>query len=471
MSGNPLAAVVSLGCVKNLVDSETLTSQLVNLGYDLTTDPSRASIVVVNTCGFLESAVSEAVETILELSRHKTSGTCRRLVVTGCMVQRYGKKLPNLLPEVDLFLGTSHYHELGKALRALETEDSRRLWISRPKHLIAGGGTRLRSTPFYSAYLKIAEGCGNRCSFCMIPSLRGPYRSRAIDDIIEEASILSREGVIEINLIAQDITAFGSDRGDAGALVRLLETIEQLDGIRWVRLLYAHPSRIHKPLLRVMSQSKKIVPYLDIPVQHCVPGILRAMHREESIPDPQGIVDAIRSSVPGIALRTSLIAGFPGETESDFHDLIEFVERNQFEHLGVFAFSPEIGTRAARLDGQIEDSTKEERRGILLDIQRNISRSLLERLIGRTIPVLIEGPHPETDLLLAGRLPSQAPEVDGTVIITRGEGHTGTIMHCRITAAHDYDVEAELLESDGIFATSADFGTNPSAPDPRSVDK
>jgi ribosomal protein S12 methylthiotransferase len=444
------AMVVSLGCVKNLVDSETLAPQLIDAGYRITSDPSLASLLVVNTCGFLESAVSEAVQTILELSRYKTSGACKHLVVTGCMVQRYGKKLLDLLPEVDLLLGTSHYHELGEAIRELKNKRSRQIRISRPQSMVTGSTPRMRSTPFYTAYVKIAEGCSNKCSFCMIPHLRGPYRSRTIEDVIQEACRLSEEGVVELNLIAQDITAFGHDHGNRAGLTTLLESLDDLEGIEWIRLLYAYSSRINRELLQTMQQSRKVVPYLDMPLQHCVPSVLRSMHREESIPDMEDLIELIRSYIPDIALRTSLMVGFPGETESDFLDLVRFVEQVEFDHVGVFAFSPEPGSKAAKLPGQAPVEIKEERQRTIMELQRNISQRRLKRLVGKTLPVLVEGPHPETELLLVGRLPTQAPEVDGTVIITKGMGDIGRIMAGRVTASHDYDLEVELLPEGSI---------------------
>lgn len=441
----PLATVVSLGCVKNLVDSETMAPQLVSLGYAMTPDPSQASLILVNTCGFLHSAVQEALDVILELSRHKTEGGCKHLIVAGCMVQRYGRKLPALLPEVDLFLGASHFHRLAEIIEARSGGGREKLFISAPRHLVTADAPRLRSTDFFSAYLKIAEGCSNRCAFCLIPHLRGPYRSRTIDDVLDEARGLAAEGVKEINLVAQDVTAFGSDRGDPRGLVRLLESLEDVNEVEWVRILYAYPDRVDGDLLRVMAQSKRIVPYLDIPVQHCVPHILRAMRGDEAATGVEEMIGFIRGSVPDISLRTSLIVGFPGESEKDFQELCRFVERVQFDHAGVFEFSAEEGARAAKFPSQVSDEVKAERRSILMDLQREVSRSRLERLVGRTIPVLVEGPHPETELLLIGRLPGQAPEVDGSVIITDGEAEIGRVMEARVTASHEYDVEAELL--------------------------
>jgi len=439
------ASIISLGCVKNLVDSETLTPQLAELGYSVTPDPSRASLIVVNTCGFLTSAVEEAIESILDLAAFKSSGSCKCLIAAGCMVQRYGKKLVKLLPEVDLFLGTSHYLELGRILEAWQGGSSRKLWISAPRALVTDRTPRFRSGPLYSAYVKIAEGCSNHCSFCLIPHLRGPYRSRTVEDVVAEIGRLCLEGVREVNLVAQDTTAFGSDRGDEVGLVRLLESIECLDGPDWVRILYAYPDRISERLLSTIAQSKKVVPYLDIPLQHCAPRILNDMGRGRTGMNAESLVERVRFRVPGIALRTSLIVGFPGETEADFRALLGFVERAGLDHVGVFAFSAEPGTRASRLTGQVDAETKEGRRRELMELQREISANRLRRWIGEAVPVLVEGPHPETELLLSGRLPTQAPEVDGTVIITSGPGCPGEIVPARIIDTHDYDLEAELL--------------------------
>ena len=442
---NEFAAVISLGCAKNLVDSETMIPQLQELGYSMTSDPEQASLILVNTCGFLEAAVEEAIQSILEAARHKITGSCRRLVVTGCMVQRYGKKLVELLPEVDLFLGTSHYHELASSLTALARGDSKKLRIAPPRHLLSGTTPRVRSTSPGSAFIKIAEGCSNGCAFCLIPHLRGPYRSRSVEDVLQEASRLAQEGVREINLIAQDTTAFGSDLGNRRALVTLLESLDRIDGLEWVRLLYAYPDRIEPTLLRTMEQSQKVVHYLDIPIQHNVPRILSLMGRQISSIDMEDLIGLIRFHIPEVVLRTSLMVGFPGETQKDFEKLLGFVQHMELDHVGVFAFSPEAGSRAAKMDHQVDNETKAERRDMLLQIQRSISRKRLERLIGQTLPVLIEGVHPETDLLLAARLSTQAPEVDGTVLITSGTGEPGQIKLARITETHDYDLEAELL--------------------------
>jgi ribosomal protein S12 methylthiotransferase len=436
------ASLISLGCAKNLVDSETIAAALMERGYEMTHTIPEAELILINTCGFLESAVQEAITTILETARYKEIGNCRLLAVAGCMVQRYGKKLLDQLPEVDLFIGTSHYHKLEAILESSLAGNSRRLWIGRPLHVLADARGRVRSTGPHTAYVKIAEGCGNSCSFCLIPHLRGPLRSRAESDILAEAAALASDGVREINLIAQDTTAFGQDRGDSEALPHLLRSLDKVPGLRWIRLLYAYPDRITDLLLETMAGSPKMVPYLDIPFQHCVPRILEAMGRKAK--DPEETIAAIRSVIPGIALRTSIMVGFPGETAADFKALHDFMERVRFDHAGVFAFSPEAGTAAARLPKKPGKMVAQKRRASLLELQRRISREKLKLRIGETVPVLIEGHHSETDLLLAGRLSTQAPEVDGNVIITSGDAQVGEICNVEITAAHDYDLEGIL---------------------------
>lgn len=440
------AVLIHLGCAKNLVDSETIIPQLLTAGYEIADNTAMAELIVVNTCGFLESAVEEAIQTILEVAQYKHTGACQTLLVIGCMVQRYGRKLLSLLPEVNLFAGTSHYHRVREILREHQSGNQQRLWIARPEHLQTSDHPRQRSTPSHTAYLKIAEGCSNHCTFCFIPKLRGPYRSRSMADVVQEAKRMAAEGVREVNVIAQDITGFATDRGEIAGLERLLEALESIQGLDWIRLLYAYPGRISSRLLQVMAHSGKIVPYLDFPIQHCVPHLLRAMHRGAHQCDMESLIGQIRAEVPGIALRTSIMVGFPGETEDDFEVLLTFVERMRFEHLGVFAYSPEEGTAAARFPQQVSDEVKICRYERLLNLQRNISRQRLDRLCGSVVPVLVEGFHPETELLLCGRMPTQAPEVDGMVLINRGTGTPGTIMPVMITDAQDYDLIGELIE-------------------------
>ncbi len=439
------ATLVSLGCAKNLVDTEVLAHQVGILGYEVTDDPSRAALIVVNTCGFLESAVEEAVDRILEAARYKEKGTCAHLVAVGCMVQRYGRKLVSLLPEVDFFLGTSHYDRFASLFQEFMRKGTPKIHLSRPTYLYHGRIPRLPSTPPHWAYVKIAEGCSNRCSFCLIPSLRGPYRSRTVEDVLIEVRRLVEAGVVEVNLIAQDTTSFGKDRNDPLALRRLLEALEEIEGLRWVRLLYAYPYGVSEALLKAMASSSKVVPYLDIPFQHCVPRILEAMHRQGRNLHPRQVIDRIREHLPDVTLRTSLMVGFPGETEEDFEAVCRFVEDVRFDHVGVFAFSPEKGCRAARYAHAVPEDVKTSRRDTLMRLQRDVSRSKLQRLVGRRLPVLVEGPHPETELLAVGRLPGQAPEVDGCTLIVEGNALVGEIALGEILKAHDYDVEVRLL--------------------------
>ncbi|WP_170161793.1 30S ribosomal protein S12 methylthiotransferase RimO [Desulfosoma caldarium] len=439
------AAVVSLGCAKNLVDSEVLAAQVQRLGYEVTAEASQAALIVVNTCGFLESAVQEAVDHLLEMARYKEEGSCRHLVAVGCMVQRYGRKLVSLLPEVDLFLGTSHYHRFADLFQKFIQLGTPKIFLQRPGYFYHGGITRIPSTPAHWAYVKIAEGCRHRCSFCLIPALRGPSRSRTVEDVVTEVRHLAEAGVVEVNLIAQDTTAFGTDRGEPDALCRLLEALEDISGLHWVRLLYTSPFGVSDELLRTMAASSKVVPYLDIPFQHCVPRILEAMHRRGKSLRPVELIERIRNHLPDVALRTSLMVGFPGETEADFQELCRFVTDVRFNHMGVFAFSAEKGCRAARLADPVAEEIKQARRDMLMALQQRISRDNLRRLIGHRVPILVEGLHSETEFLAVGRLPTQAPEVDGCVLIVEGEAVAGDIMQAEILKTHDYDLEARLL--------------------------
>ncbi len=440
----PSAVLISLGCAKNLVDSEIMIPQLKKLGYTISDDPASATVIVINTCGFLESAVQESVDTILEMSIHKETGCCEKLIVTGCMVQRYGKKLQKLLPEVDIFLGISYYHELSKVLLEGKKGDKNLVHIRKPDFLVTAQMDRIRSTPFYSAYLKIADGCNHRCTYCMIPRLRGPYRSRTLKDIHTEAIQLASDGVKEINLIAQDLTAFGSERKEVGQLPALLELLEGIDGLEWVRLLYVYPDNIDVPLLTTMAKSCKVTPYLDIPFQHCSESVLKAMGRGTGTRHPKATLSLIRTHLPHIALRTSLMVGFPGESPQHFEELLDFLEDAQFDHVGAFSFSPEIGTKAAGMPEQLPDKAKAERLNELMEMQMNISHKRLKDRIGDRLDVLVEGYHAETELLLSGRASIQAPEVDGNVIITCGTAQVGEIRSAHVTGAHEYDLEVEL---------------------------
>ena len=435
----------SLGCPKNRVDSEVILGALMNGGHKPVEDPLEARLIVVNTCSFIESATQESIDTILELAQAKQRGQCKFFVVAGCLPQRYGRKLANSMPEVDLFVGTSSFAQLPSLLANLQKGDWKRLSIESPRFLMTSETRRVLSTPFYSGYLKIAEGCSNRCTFCTIPAIRGPYRSRPRHDLLQEAEWLASQGVIELNLVAQDSTAYGIDLGTEPRLSDLLEDLAKIDSFSWIRILYSYPQRVDRRLLHVMASYACICKYLDIPLQHVSPRLLKTMGRSGSSEEFHEIIGFIRDHLPEVTLRTTLIVGFPGETDADFQELYDFVEKAAFQRLGIFTYSPEKGTKAARLKNAVEDSVKQERLQALVDLQRKVSLDYHQKLVGTFQPLLVEGESGETDLLLEGRLASQAPEVDGCVLINKGFGQVGEIMDVRITEAHPYDLVGEIV--------------------------
>lgn len=437
----------SLGCPKNRVDSEVILGILMNGGHKPVEDPLQAQLIVVNTCSFIESATQESIDTILELAQAKQRGQCEFFVVVGCLPQRYGRKLVHSMPEVDLFVGTSSFARLPSLLANLQKEDRQRLSIESPRFLMTSETQRVLSTPFYSGYLKIAEGCSNRCTFCTIPSIRGPYRSRPRYDLLQEAEWLASQGVIELNLVAQDSTAYGIDLGTEPRLSDLLEGLATIDSFSWIRILYSYPQRVDRRLLQVMASHDCICNYLDIPLQHVSARLLKTMGRSGSSEELHELIGFIRDHLPGVTLRTTLIVGFPGETEADFQELYDFVKKAVFQRLGIFTYSPEKGTKAARLKNALEEPVKQERLRALVDLQAQISLDYHQKLVGTIQPLLMEGVSDETDLLLQGRLASQAPEVDGCVLINQGWGKVGEIMDVRITEAHPYDLVGEIVEN------------------------
>ena len=436
--------LVSLGCAKNRVDSEHMLGILNRDGYEVVDDIEKARYVVINTCGFLQEAAQEAIDVILDAARLKETGTLERLVVTGCFVQRYGYKLRNEMPEVDGWLGTGEFHRIADVLKGLDKTTAPML-ISRPVFPADHGLPRVQSTPFYTAYLRIAEGCANRCSYCLIPSLRGPFRSCSLEALLAEAVNMAAQGVKEINLVAQDTSRYGEDIYGESRILDLLKGLCKIKGIRWVRLLYFYPSRLTGALLDFIDANEAIVPYLDLPFQHSNPDLLKAMRREVGKKTPWDLMTMIRNRRREIYVRTSLMVGFPGETEEMFEGLCDFVKMSEFDHLGVFAFSPEKGTTAARLPDQVESTIARERRKKLMAIQAGISKRKNQRVVGRVLPVLIEGESPETGLLLAGRTATMAPDVDGRVLINEGEGVVGEIMPVLITEAHEYDLVGGIV--------------------------
>ena len=438
------AFLISLGCAKNLVDSENILGFLNENNFSIVSRLEEAEIAIINTCAFIQSAVEESIDTILEVSALKTRGQLEKLFVVGCFVQRYGYKLKKEIIEVDGWLGTGEIHRIAELIGG-KPHNPTSFFISRPTYLADHATPRTQTTPFYSAYLKIAEGCSHRCSFCTIPSLRGPYRSRKLESIIAEAKSLAAKGVKEINLIAQDTTMYGKDLGKNISLEDLLEKLLGITGIEWIRVLYCHPLNISDRLFDIMEREEAICPYIDLPIQHVNKKILRRMGRYFIDKSLWQLIEKIRSLKRAVSIRTTLIVGFPGETDDIFNELYAFVKAAEFDHLGTFIYSPEKGTPAFRFKGSPSREVSERRRDAILGLQAEISKKRYQGLVGHRVPVLIEGASPETDLLLKGRMSTMAPDVDGQVLINRGEGVVGTIVPVLINEAYSYDLIGEII--------------------------
>lgn len=431
--------LVSLGCPKNLVDSELMLGMLKESGAELVTKEAEADVLIVNTCGFIGDAKEESIDAILSLAEYKKTGRCRRLIVTGCLSQRYKDDLAKSMPEVDCFIGTGEFHRIAEAVKEDFME---RVLVGLPTFIHDYTTPRIISTPGYYAYVKVAEGCSNHCSYCSIPSIRGEFRSRSEESVIKEVSSLAAQGIKEVNLIAQDTTSFGHDRGEA--LETLLKKLVKVDGIEWIRLLYLYPGRITDGLISIMKNEEKVLSYIDLPLQHISPPVLKAMNRKYTRAEVEKLIEKLRAEIEGVTLRTSLIVGFPGETAKDFEELLTFVESARFDRLGAFMYSREEGTPAYSMKGQVSRKIKAGRLDAVMSVQREISLESNRGFIGKPVKVLVES------LLdgggLKGRAPSQAPDVDGVVYV-KGAGRTGArpgdIIEAVVTDAGDYDLFAE----------------------------
>jgi ribosomal protein S12 methylthiotransferase len=439
----------TLGCPKNRVDSEIMLGTLAGAGYRLVAEPERAEVIVVNTCGFIESAKEESVEAIVELAEHRREGRCKKLVVTGCLVQRHADELARELPEVDHFLGTGAYQEIAKVVSDAQ---ARRLVVPDPDFVHSAATPRVNSLPAHTAYLKIAEGCDNACAFCIIPALRGPQRSRPVDDVVAEAEALAARGAVELSLVAQDLTAYGHDLPGKVRLHHLLPALARVDGIRWIRLHYAYPRDVPDALVDAIAGEPKIVKYLDMPLQHSSDRLLRSMRRGRDSEFLRDLLARLRGRVPGIALRTALIVGLPGETEEDFEDLLSFVREQRFERLGVFEYSAEEGTAAAAMPDQVPAAVRRARFEAVMEVQQEISRAHQRALVGRRLEVLVEGAAEETEHLLAGRHAQQAPEIDGLTYVNEGVAYPGEIVTVEVTDAGDYDLVGRVVGRDAARA-------------------
>lgn len=445
----------SLGCSKNLVDSQVMLGHLGLDGFKVATEPQNAEVIIVNTCSFVEAAKAESIETVLDLADYKDpeNGNCKALVMSGCMAQRYHGELEQEMPEVDMFIGTGEYHKIVPLLKAFEEGKlEQKSFVEIPKYIHTEFDPRLNTDPGYMAWLKISEGCNRNCTFCIIPTLRGRLRSRSIESLVTESRRLVDGGVKELNLISQDFSDYGSDfEGFAREdnknpiIYNMLKSLQDESGADWIRVFYFYPDDLTEDVMDLMASSDVICKYLDMPIQHFSSKVLKRMNRRATNELIHSKIQMLREKIPGIVLRTSVIVGFPGETEEDFEQLIEGVRKVRFNHLGVFKYSDEEGTPALRLKDKVPQEVIEERFERLYEVQKEIARELNQEYLGQTIEVLVEGPHEETELLLQGRHRGQAPDIDGKVIINDGVAKAGDIVQVEITEVLDYDLVGRIV--------------------------
>lgn len=438
--------MISLGCAKNLVDTETMLGLLSEDGWELTADPAQADILVINTCAFIESAKEESITTAIGLADYKDSGKCRGLILAGCLAERYADELLKELPEVDVILGSSAWNKIGEAV-SLALRGKRAVIKEKEVALYDANIPRVRTTPDYTAYVKIAEGCDHACAFCAIPLIRGRYKSRKIEDIVKETATLANSGVKEINLIAQDTTYYGKDIYGEFSLAKLLKEVAKIENIEWIRVLYSYPKHFTDELIEVFKSEPKILKYVDLPLQHADNKILKAMGRPDTRESVHELLEKLRKNIPEITLRTTFMVGFPGETEEAFQNLCDFVKEERFDKAGVFPFSKEEGTRAAKMDGEISSEIKEERYHKLMSIQSKISEEKNEAVEGKVFDVLVEDIN-EEEKVASGRSYREAPEVDGSVYIENaGDVKPGEMKKVKILQGFVYDVVGELEEN------------------------
>lgn len=433
--------LLALGCPKNMVDAERLLGRFLEAGYALTHDPAKADILVVNTCGFKADAEAESREAIVEMSAIKAAYPGKRLVVTGCLVQRYQEQLLAEIPAIDLLVGTTGHDQL---IDRLQQQSASPVMPPTDFGTASETGPRLLTTLPHLAYLKIAEGCDNPCTFCIIPKLRGPFRSRPMAEILDEAKTLVAGGVREINIVSQDTTLYGRDLQPRLDLVTLLENLESIKKLAWIRVMYLYPTLITDGLLDCFARSKKILPYFDLPLQHAHSAVLRRMQRSEREEDLDRLIQRIRTRLPDAVLRAVFIVGFPGETWEEWQKLYDFMARTRFDHVGIFTYSDEPEAAAFQFPDKIPDEIAETRRDRLMELQEGISREKLATLVGKTLPVLVEGPSPEHDGVVVGRTSGQAIDIDGITFLKGPTPKPGSIVPVRITASYEYDLVGKV---------------------------
>jgi ribosomal protein S12 methylthiotransferase len=448
---------VSLGCPKNLVDSQVMLGKLENDRYEIAREPDQAEVIIVNTCSFIQAAKEESIETILEMAQFKDEGKCKALVVSGCLPQRYAKELEKEMPEVDLMIGTGQYHKITELLDLHEKAREQgaplpeRSYIDFPAFIHTEKDARVHTGPRFSGFLKLSEGCNRRCAFCIIPKLRGNVRSRTIASLVEEAKTMAQEGVRELNLVAQDLTEYGMEWKYRENLEMLLPELCKIEGIEWIRLHYVYPDAFSDELVDIIAREPKIVKYLDMPIQHTNDRVLGLMNRRLTKAKLDDLMQKLRSRIPGLVVRTSIIVGFPGETEAEFEELCQDLDRLGLDHVGVFSYSKEEGTKAAELDGQLHANVKRRRRKRLIEILQKQKGSKLGSLIGTRVEVMVEGASEESELLFQARMPTQAQEIDGRVLINdlgADEGvelRPGDLAEVEITELADLDLVARLI--------------------------
>ena len=438
---------VSLGCVKNRVDTEVMLGVATGEGWRIVEEPDEAEVIVVNTCGFIGEAKKESIDTIFELAEYKKVGACKTLVVSGCLSQRYPGELAAQMPEVDHFLGSSDMLKLGRVLAG----DAERMLVGSPAEwVVQASDPRVVTQSRASAWLKIAEGCNRTCAFCVIPQIRGGQRSRSADDIVREAERLVAGGAIELNLVSQDTVAYGRDlpKGQRQALADVVRRVADVTGVRWVRLFYLYPETIDEGLVDLLANHPRVVPYVDMPLQHAADTMLARMRRGHGKDRQKRVVERLRSAIPGLTFRTAFIVGHPGETQEEFDELCAFVEWARFEHAVVFKYSDEDTCAAHAMDGKVPALVAANRARKLMALQRRIAREKNRALVGKELEVLVEGPSEEHDLVMKGRHAGQAPEIDGGVYLSEGESHAGEMRRVRVVQASDWDLVGELLDDE-----------------------
>lgn len=442
---------ISLGCPKNLVDSEIMAGTLMKDGYEVVGDADGAETVIVNTCGFIEDSKKESIQRILEMAELKEGGKVKRLVVAGCLTQRYKDDLVEGLPEADLFVGSGEFQNISKILKKHDSGDKQKKYFNLPTYLQEEETPRVNSQPQHRAYVKISEGCMKRCAFCAIPLIRGNLQSRTIKNITNEVRLLVAGGVKEVLVVSHDFTDYGWDlrRKNPEALespLSLLKALNEIPGLRWIRLLYLYPDGITPEIVELIKNSQKLVKYFDMPLQHINTEMLKSMNRKMTREEIESALSLIRNEIPDAVIRTQFIVGYPGETEEQFQELLDFVKNQEFDRVGCFKYSPEENTPGGRRTDQVDEETKQRRHDQLMELQQKISRKKHRAFIGKTVEVLVEGLSEETDLLLQGRTSQQAPDIDGHVLINDGTAKVGEIVKVRVTDSMDYDLIGEIIQ-------------------------